>query len=345
MIVLNGMPFLPFNLRAIYPFAHQIVVAEGAAPGAAAIAALDGHSRDGTLDELRRFAREEDSAGKLVIVTAEDEGHASGFWPGEKDEQSRAYATRATGDYLWQVDVDEFYLPEGMQVVCDMLRHDPGISAVTFPTRNLWADPAIAVDGWFLRRGAAQVHRVFKWGQGSRYLKHRPPVVVDAQGRDTHEFRWMDAHEMRRRGVWMYHYSLWFPAQVREKVEYYSSWGLHGEWFAGERRWLADAYLTLRKPFRAHNVYRYPSWLERYGGPHPPEIGRLMAAVDRGQLAIERRPLEDAEVLLRSPWYALGRRGLKVWGPVDHWARRLRWSAGPLVRRLWHKLIRGDARP
>ena len=46
---------------------------------------------------------------ELVIVTAEDDGHPNGFWPGEKDEQSRAYAKRATGDYLWQVDIDEFY--------------------------------------------------------------------------------------------------------------------------------------------------------------------------------------------------------------------------------------------
>ena len=48
----------------------------------------------------------------MTLVTAEDEGHPDGFWPGEKDEQSRAYASRATGDYLWQVDVDEFYRPE-----------------------------------------------------------------------------------------------------------------------------------------------------------------------------------------------------------------------------------------
>ena len=46
------------------------------------------------------------------MVTAEECGHENGFWPGEKDEQSRAYAARATGDYLWQVDVDEFYLAD-----------------------------------------------------------------------------------------------------------------------------------------------------------------------------------------------------------------------------------------
>src|SRR3546814_435211 len=98
MIVLNGEPFLRYNLRSLYPYAHQIIVAEGAAPGARNIATPQGHSRDGTLEVLRRFKQEEDPEDKVVIVTAEDEGHPDGFWPGEKDEQSRAYAKRATGE-------------------------------------------------------------------------------------------------------------------------------------------------------------------------------------------------------------------------------------------------------
>src|SRR3546814_9140868 len=54
MIVLNGEPFLRYNLRSLYPYAHQIIVAEGAAPGARNIATPQGHSRDGTLEVLRR---------------------------------------------------------------------------------------------------------------------------------------------------------------------------------------------------------------------------------------------------------------------------------------------------
>jgi hypothetical protein len=34
MIVLNGEPSIRYNLRALYPFAHQIFLAEGAAPAA-----------------------------------------------------------------------------------------------------------------------------------------------------------------------------------------------------------------------------------------------------------------------------------------------------------------------
>ena len=55
MIVLNGEPFVRYNLRALYPFAHQIIVVEGAAPAAASIATPEGHSTDGTLDTLHDF--------------------------------------------------------------------------------------------------------------------------------------------------------------------------------------------------------------------------------------------------------------------------------------------------
>ena len=60
VIVLNGEPFTRYCLRSLYPFAHEIIVVEGAAPGAASIATADGHSSDGTLAALRRFKSEED---------------------------------------------------------------------------------------------------------------------------------------------------------------------------------------------------------------------------------------------------------------------------------------------
>ena len=130
IIVLNGLPFLEYNLRALYPFAHQIIVVEGAVGAAATLATPEGHSLDGSLEFLRRFKEERDPEGKLVLVTAEEDGAPDGFWS-EKDEMSQAYARRATGDWLWQVDSDEFYLEEDMRAVFAMLDEDPQISAVS----------------------------------------------------------------------------------------------------------------------------------------------------------------------------------------------------------------------
>ena len=114
IIVLNGEPFTRYCLRSLYPFAHQIVVVEGGHEDTRAVTTPDGHSLDGTLEALRRFKAEEDPLDKVEIVTRD------GFWPktdefgNHRTPQSRAYAERATGDYLWQVDIDEFYLPSDM---------------------------------------------------------------------------------------------------------------------------------------------------------------------------------------------------------------------------------------
>jgi hypothetical protein len=335
MIVLNGMPFLPYNLRTLYPHAEQIVVVEGAAPGAKGIATPDGHSRDGTLDELRRFAAEEDPDGKLQVVTAEDHGHPDGFWPGEKDEQSRAYAGRAAGDYLWQVDVDEFYLPRDLARMTRLLG-ERAPTAVTFPTVTLWGALDVAVDGWYLRRGAADFNRLFRWGDGYEYVTHRPPAVAGPDGRDLREVRWLDGPRTAALGLTLRHYSLLLPKQVREKVEYYSNWGLYeGRVEASElSRWLQDSYATLRRPYRVHNRYQYPSWLQRYVGDHPPEVRRMMADIAEGRVAAETRPMDDAYRLLASPAYRAGREALRLTGPVDDKLRRLRWSVGPRVRRV-----------
>ena len=131
IIVLNGEPFIKYNLRALYPFAHQIIVVEGASPHAHSIATQDGHSTDDTLDVLRNFKRDEDPDNKIQIVTAEDEGHPNGFWPGEKHEQSQAYAKRATGNWLWQVDVDEFYMPQDMTWIIETLLEKSTVSMIS----------------------------------------------------------------------------------------------------------------------------------------------------------------------------------------------------------------------
>jgi SAM-dependent methyltransferase len=330
MIVLNGEPFVRYNLRALYPFAHQIIVVEGAAPAARGIATEDGHSRDGTLEVLRRFSREEDTERKLVVVTAEDEGKPDGFWS-EKDEMSEAYARRATGDYLWQVDSDEFYLPGDMGKVFDMLKEDPGITAVSFRMLTFWGGLGYRVDSLFLRGEMRDIHRLFAWGGGYRYKNHRPPTVVDRMGRNLQEIRPVSAARMASRGVNLYHYELLFPKQVVEKCDYYRVAEWTGGQFSEMNEWVAEAYLTIQRPYRVHMVYKYPSWLERFAGEHPPEVVAMVNAVREGlHPGISLRPTEDVEALLSRPGYAAGRTALKAVAAI----RRLRGEVKNQRRRL-----------
>lgn len=322
MIVLNGEPFLRYNLRALYPFAHEIIVVEGAAPAAHASATPDGHSLDGTLETLHRFKGEEDPENKLIIVTKD------GFWS-EKDEMSQAYAARATGDYLWQIDSDEFYMPEDMQAVLELLHDDPSITAVSFPMITFWGDIHTVADSWYLRRGAGIFHRLFKWGKGYHYKTHRPPTVLDEQGRDTRKLHWLNGAAMRARGVFLYHYSLLLPLQVVRKSDYYTN-----HFDAAYNKWAEQHYLRLNNPFRVHNVFTYPSWLERYEGKHPPQVLALWDDLQRGVWNMETRPMADAQALLNSRLYALGRACVKQ---LDYPARFIKRVREGIARRLPRK--------
>lgn len=334
VIVLNGEPFTSYCLRSLYPYAHQIVVVEGASPGAAGIATADGHSRDGTLDVVRRFKADEDRDDKLVIVTAEDEGHADGFWPGEKDEQSRAYAARATGDYLWQVDIDEFYRDVDMRTVLGVLRRNHGLTAVSFKMLTFWGDLGYAVDGWELRRGKDHYHRLFKWGPGYSYRTHRPPTVCDEHGVDLRELRWLDAPATGALGVRLFHYSLLLPKQVREKGEYYKHAAHSSRVAADWDTWMAQSYLTTARPFRVHNLRRHPSWLLRYHGEHPDQVRAMMRDIRAGRVVADLRQTADVERLLRSFWYPLVSRVLAVGDYLDRAAQALRHPRSSLRREL-----------
>jgi hypothetical protein len=323
MIVLNGEPFLRYNLRALYPFAHEIIVVEGACHGAASAATADGHSIDGTLDTLRDFQRHHDPENKVIVVTAEQDGHSNGFWPGEKHEQSQAYARRAKGDWLWQVDVDEFYKPADIETVVSRYLNSSEVATVSFRQIQFWGNIDTLVDGWYLRFELPEIHRIFRWAPGFEYVTHRPPTVTDRTGEDLREKGWIRGNELVAKGIYMYHYSSVFPSQVRRKSAYYSA----ASWAHLEQMnsWYSEVFEALSKPYRVHNVYQYPSWLERFRGSHPPVIiemwkeecalTRPSPDTDYHRLAIER--------LLTSPRYRFGVMALKAIGPAAIYSQRI----------------------
>ena len=335
VIVLNGQPFLEYNLRALYPFAHQIIVVEGAITAAGSLATADGHSTDGTVEMLRRFKAENDPENKLVLVTAEDEGKPNGFWS-EKDEMSQAYARQATGDWLWQVDYDEFYLEEDMKTVFRLLEADLEITGISFPYRQFWGGFDYVETGqWFIYDFPA-VPRLFRWRPGYQYIKHRPPTVVDERGHDLRTLKWISHRQMRRMGIYLYHYSYVLPKQARQKVGYYANvtWS---DVFRDNERWLKESYFGLRDPYFIGEGGRLmPQWLERYRGPHPARIVKMRQDLSTGRLKEPLRPTEDIEKLLSSPRYTLGRWILRVylfffWNATRP-ARRLRRLLSALKR-------------
>lgn len=320
-IALNSQPLLEYNLRALYPFAHQIIVVEGAAKAAASLADAQGHSIDGTRQMLQRFQAEEDPEGKLLVVSARDEGFADGFWP-EKDEMSQAYARRATGDWLWQVDSDEFYRHRDMQTVVDLLEVRPDISGISFPFHEFWGGFDYVTTGkWYIQE-FTEAARVFRWGPGYRYHSHRPPTVVDAEGQPLPTPDRISGAQMKARGIYMYHYSYVLPKQALQKVGYYSN-VVWSDAFRHNQTWWKESYQQLKRPlFLGERGWPILQWLERFGGQHPAAIRQLRADLESGRIQEELRPTEDIERLLRSPWYWLVTRLLHLIMPPYWYVRR-----------------------
>lgn len=325
IIVLNGEPFTRYNLRSLYPFAHEIIIVEGSVRAANSIATKDGHSIDGTLEALYQFKDKEDYQNKIQIITQ------NSFW-NEKDDMSMAYSERASGDFLWQVDIDEFYKEKDMKFMVKMLANDPEISAISFKTLFFWGGFDYLCDGWYLHRGAGIFHRIFRWGPGFRYIKHRPPTVVDVSGTDLRKYKYIDGSELALRGIYMYHYSLVFPKQINEKCEYYRN----AHWAKREKmiEWSRGSYYRLKKPFRVHNVYDYPSWLLRFQGTHPEGIMNLRSDISNKIISIEMREKDDVEDLIDSFLYKLIWWYFKVAQKPDAMVQKARHTLGRILNRL-----------
>lgn len=309
IIVLNGEPFTRNCVLQFYDHAHEIIVVEGACTAARNIAGDDGHSRDGTMETIRRIIESEDPQHKIILVTAEDEGHPNGFWPGEKTEQCAAYAKRATGDYIWEVGIDEFYRSEDIASIRSRIRKDPRISFVDIRQLPFWGSFDYVIDGWYYRGAPGMppqfdIPRISKWGQGYRYVEHRPPTILDDQGRKTRTGKILRASTLARKGIKFYHYCAVFKKQLVEKLSYY-----HGaDWktakvptYAAFDRDVASRVTV--NPFHVHFVQKYPSWLTRYRGDDPPAKAAILAAVstEENEPAFGNR--EEIDRMLSSPRY------------------------------------------
>ena len=158
IIILNGEPFIRYNLRAIYPFAHEILIVEGAYWASSITATADGHSTDNTLEELYRFKREEDPRGIITIITKE------GLWSG-LTEQCQAWTEKVTGDYIWAIDIDEFYKPDDMQKVISLIKNDPEITMISFKLIQFCFNFDYTIHSCrdYFKHGIMEFRRIFKF--------------------------------------------------------------------------------------------------------------------------------------------------------------------------------------
>jgi len=268
MIVLNGEPFIKYNLEALYPHAHEILIVEGAVEKFAHAATPDGHSLDNTVEIIKAFP---DPEHKIKLIQRD------GFWP-EKDEMSNAYMEACTGDYIWQVDVDEFYKPEDFEKIRTMLAADPDITRVDVRSVCFLRSFNARVMGATHIYGADAFIRIFVFKPGYRYETHRPPTLADETGHPFQHKKILTAADLETQGIVQYHYSYVLHDYVKGKADYYSrmNWGGGHE---DGLHWFRNQWSSLSNPLRAHLQNFPPSWIIPFKGEHPEVISRMIKEI------------------------------------------------------------------
>lgn len=206
MIVFEGDYVLKECLKQIYPFAEQILIAEGPVKYWQDRGFTT--STDSTNYILDNFP---DPDGKMKII----HGQFS-----EKDEQCQAYMKFINDDidYLWNLDSDEVYKTQDLINIVNFLENERPTS-VGVRSCSFYGGFNRYLTGFELNTD--NFLRIFKVTKGSTWLTHRPPTIKYPNGINIQRKHINSDQLYKMLDFQMYHYSYVFPDQVYKKLSYY----------------------------------------------------------------------------------------------------------------------------
>lgn len=273
MIVFEGDYVLQQCLEQVYPFASQILIAEGP------VSYWQRQGRTTSLDETNKILDEfPDPENKIKIVHGQFN---------EKDDQCRAYMQHINDDidYIWNLDSDEIYSTTDLEKIISFLESEKPTS-VGVRSCSFYGGFDDYLTGFELNRD--NFLRIFRYTKGSTWLTHRPPTIqypIDSNITKKH----IDSDTLfNSLGVQMYHYSYTFPDQVYKKVNYYKDsvsrqncidnyfTRVYLPWVGGKKDIVEKEFIGVHE-FKPH--MRGECYTEKFTGSHPESIQR-----DMGQL-------------------------------------------------------------
>ena len=270
MIVFEGDYVLKECLEQVYPFAEQILIAEGPVSYWSSLGRTT--SLDLTNEILHSFPDPEE---KIKIVHGQFT---------EKDAQCRAYMDLVNEDidYIWNLDSDEVYKTEDLRNMMQFLEQESPTS-VGIRSCSFYGGFDHYLTGFELVRD--NFLRVFRYIHGSTWLTHRPPTI-HYPDRQVVIPKHIDSDTLYRQlGLQMYHYSYVFPNQVRAKVGYYKDSvskqncidnyfeEVYLPWVLGDRSSVESKFSGVHE-FKPH--IRGDCFPVRFKGEHPDSISRNM---------------------------------------------------------------------
>jgi hypothetical protein len=210
MIVLDGDYVLKECLESIYPYATQILIAEGP------VSYWQGKGRTTSLDKTNEILDSFPDPDNKIIIT-----HGT---YNEKDDQCNAYMKhlRPDIDYLWNLDSDEVFKGEDVENIIELLEKEQ-YTSVGFKSRSFYGGFDRYIGGF--EEATDNFLRLFKVTPGCTWKTHRPPTI-DYPESDNITPKHLDSDSLYEKiGFIMYHYSYVYPKQVYNKMNYYTGIG------------------------------------------------------------------------------------------------------------------------
>lgn len=273
MILFEGDYVLKQCLETIYPYASQIMIAEGP------VKYWQDQGRKTSLDKSNEIIDNfPDPKNKIEIIHGQFE---------EKDTQCQAYMPflKKEADYVWNLDSDELFNPEDIEKIMQLLR-DEKYTSVGIRPISFYGSFDHYITGWEEEKD--QFLRVFKVYPGSVWKTHRPPTIEHTV-ENILAPKHLDSEVLYNEyGIRMFHYSYVFPRQVYNKIAYYKAAiskdkciddyfeNIYIPWVTGDsvdRDMIEQAYKGVHewKP-----EYRTETMTAEYRGTHPKAIAESM---------------------------------------------------------------------
>lgn len=290
MNVLNGEPFIRYQLDSIYPYADEIVIVEGAYEKFRHAATPEGRSTDKTLDIIRAYP---DPQKKIKLIAKD------GFY-GDRLDMCNVLLEHVTGDVVWQVDADEFYRPE-THIYIRHLFEKREADRVSFYFHDFFAATGYTIFG-YETLGLQDVNRVHRFRPGDRWRSQRPPLLNDQSGNLKQIRRHVGGLELKDQGHVMHHATLFFEKQITDKYKYYASM-----WSSVSRpgTWMEDVWKKLDNKFNVACLDSAATYLQRTPSSAVPQplLDMIKDVRDGIHPSYTLRPVDDIEAFLNSAVY------------------------------------------
>ena len=262
MNVINCCDLIAAQLNSIYQHADEIIIIEGAYRKFS-VNAPNATSTDDTVRNILTFP---DPENKIKLFTN------NAFFD-DRAEMCSEIVRNATGDILFQVDVDEFYQDSTHRFVRQAFEESEELDQISFMFVDFFFRPDLYVAGT-MEKGLNDVRRVFRLRGATHFISQRPPIL-GKNGSELNPRKRITGDQLKAKDHLMLHATAVTMRQIKEKTRYYNKmWGINNN---------AEDNYSLRgiDLLNAHGIPRYLTPIVKTEVDIPEAMKPVFALVDK----------------------------------------------------------------